>query len=255
MHVMSADPLAFNRGVIRPVECVKAGFESIKGDYWMVLGLCIVAILVGSFGPFGILLGPMMCGMHMCLLRRQRGERAGFDVLFKGFDFFVPGLIVSLLQMVPMLILVVPLYLLILFLFIGIFGFVGAVAGDAPPVAALILPVVFVVAIVVMIAVTLVSMIFMFSFQLIVDRRLGGWDSVVLSARAVLGNLGGLFGLMMLNMLMAICGLFLCYIGAFLVMPIGFAAIDQAYRRVFPELQLPQMAPPQYSPQQHPWMG
>ena len=98
---MSAQPASFNRGVVRPVECIKAGFASIKDDYWLFLGLSIVAILIGSVGPMGILLGPMMCGLHMCLLRRQRGEKVGFDVLFKGFDFFGPSLIATLIQIVP----------------------------------------------------------------------------------------------------------------------------------------------------------
>ena len=253
---MSAQPFPFNRGVVRPVECIKAGFESIKPDYWTVLGLSIVAILIGSVVPFGIMMGPMMCGLHMCLLRRQRGDRAGFDVLFKGFDFFVPSLIATLIHMVPVIILIVPMYLSIFLLIFGGLGFVGAVAGDAPPALGLILPIAMIVMFVLMLAFVAVSLVFLFTYQLIADRGLGGWDAVVMSAKGVMGNLGGVLGLVLLNMLMSIGGLFLCYIGAFLVMPIGFAAVDQAYRRIFPEMPMAGMqAPPQYAPQQHPWMG
>ena len=253
---MSAQPASYNRGVVRPVECIKAGFASIKDDYWLFLGLSIVAILIGSVGPMGILLGPMMCGLHMCLLRRQRGEKVGFDVLFKGFDFFGPSLVATLIQIVPMIILIVPIYLVFIFFFIGLFGFAGAVSGEAPPEAGLILPIVMIVVFLLVLAIMAVSMIFLFTYQLIVDRRLGGWDSVVLSAKAVMGNLGGVFGLVLLNMLMSFGGLLLCYVGAVLVMPIGLAAVDQAYRQIFPDLPMAQVqAPPQYSPQQHPWMG
>ena len=253
---MSAQPASFNRGVVSPVECIKAGFASIKDDYWLVLGLTIVALLIGSVGPFGVLMGPMMCGLHMCLLRRQRGEKPGFDVLFKGFDFFVPSLIATLIQMVPMIILIIPIYLVMIFLFVGVFGFAGAVSGEAPPEAGLILPVAMVVVFLLFLVLILVSMVFLFTYQLIVDRKLGAWDSIVLSAKAVMGNLGGVFGLVMLNALMSLGGVLLCYVGAFLVMPIGFAAFDQAYRKIFPELPMAEMqAPPQYSAQQHPWMG
>lgn len=255
---MSAYPEPFNRGVIRPVECVKAGFASIKDDYWTVLGLAIVAILIGSVGPFGILMGPMMCGLHMCLLSRQRGHKAGFDVLFKGFDFFVPSLIATLIQMVPMIILIVPIYLSMVFLFIGVFGMGAAVAGDAPPAAGLILPIMIVVVLVLVLAIIAISMIFLFSYQLIVDRRLSGWDSIVMSAKAVMANFGGLFGLVMLNFLMSVGGLLACYVGAFLVLPIAWAAVDHAYRQIFPEIPMVGMnAPPQYAggQPQHPWMG
>lgn len=256
MPRMSAHPAAFNRGAVRPVECIKAGFASIKDDYWTVLGLSIVAILIGSVGPMGILMGPMMCGLHMCLLRRQRGEKAGFDVLFKGFDFFGPSLIATLIQLVPMIILIVPIYIALIFLFLGVGAMGAAVSGDAPPVAGLVLPVVMLVVFVLFLALMAVSMMFVFSYQLIVDRRMNGWDSIVHSAKAVMGNLGGMFGLVMLNALMGIGGLLACYVGLFIVLPISFAAIDQAYRSVFPEMPTAQMpAPPQYSPQQHPWMG
>lgn len=256
MRTMSADPFAFQRRAVRPVDCIKQGFASIKDDYWLFLGLSLVAILVGSVAPFGILLGPMMCGLHMCLLRRQRGEPAGFDVLFKGFDYFGPSLVTTLIQMVPMIILIVPIYILMILMFIGVGTFLGAVTGEAPPIAGLFLPVVMVAVFVVFLAGLLFAMIFAFSYQLIVDRGASGTQAVAVSAKAVFGNFGGVFMLTLLTAMMGIGGVMLCYVGAFLVMPISFAAVDQAYRQVFPlapPLQV--QAPPQYAPDQHPWMG
>src|SRR5258706_16052133 len=60
------DP-AFNRGVVRPIECLTSGFEMIKGQYWLVLGITVVGMLVGALVPMGVLMGPMMCGIYLVL--------------------------------------------------------------------------------------------------------------------------------------------------------------------------------------------
>ena len=46
---------------------------------------------------------------------------------------------------------------------------------------------------------------------------------------------GGLIGLVVLNFLMTLVGLLACYVGAFFVLPIHFAAVAVAYRQVFPD--------------------
>src|SRR6185436_7088939 len=63
-----------------------------------------------SVAPLGILMGPMLCGVYLCLFARMRGERIGFDLLFRGFEHFVPSLIATLIQMVPMMLVIVPGY-------------------------------------------------------------------------------------------------------------------------------------------------
>ncbi len=35
----------FNTGVIRPVECMKEGWELIKDEYWLFLGITFVGML------------------------------------------------------------------------------------------------------------------------------------------------------------------------------------------------------------------
>ena len=37
----------FNRGAIRPVECVKEGWELIKNDYWLLFAVALVGGLIG----------------------------------------------------------------------------------------------------------------------------------------------------------------------------------------------------------------
>ena len=57
--------IPFNRNAVRPMECLREGFDLVKDRYWLFVGICFVAILVGSAVPLGILMGPMMCGLYM----------------------------------------------------------------------------------------------------------------------------------------------------------------------------------------------
>src|SRR5215467_203500 len=96
---------------IAPVECLKEGWELIKDDYWLFLGISFLAIFIGSAVPI-VLIGPMMCGLYFCLFQKMTGEPLQFDRLFKGFDYFVPGLIVAAVQTIPAFIVIVPGYLI-----------------------------------------------------------------------------------------------------------------------------------------------
>ena len=167
---MSAQVATFQRGVIRPMECISEGWQLVKRDYWLMVGLCFVAILVGSVAPFGILLGPMMCGIHICIFALARGEKPSFNLVFKGFDLFMPSFIATLVQMVPAIAVIVPVYLV--FIVLGISA--GAMAdshGEPPPeFFAIFFGGIAIVIVAVLIASILIGLCFMFSYQLIVDR-------------------------------------------------------------------------------------
>jgi uncharacterized membrane protein len=76
--------------------------------------------------------------------------------------------------------------------------------------------------------------LFLFTYPLIVDRKLSGVDAIKTSFRAAKANFGGVIGLVLLSTLMNMLGAMACYVGLFFVMPIHFAAIAVAYERVFP---------------------
>jgi uncharacterized membrane protein len=84
-----------------------------------------------------------------------------------------------------------------------------------------------------MLVLILVGALFIFSFPLIVDRKLSGLDAVKTSIRAVMGNLSGVLGLLLLNTVLGMVGVLLCYVGAFFFMPVGLAAWAVAYDHVF----------------------
>ena len=83
------------------------------------------------------------------------------------------------------------------------------------------------------------SILTAFAYPLIVDRRLPGFEALVLGFRAGLANFWGLFGLFFLSFLLGCAGMCFCYVGALLVTPLSFAAQAVAYRQVFPAEEPP----------------
>src|SRR5499426_828252 len=109
---MTPNPMEFNRGAVSPMECIKEGWALIKDDYWLFFGITLVGFLIGGLVPV-VLLGPMMVGVFLCLQQRQRNQPVEFGLLFKGFDQFVPGLIVAVLKMIPIFIILIPYYIFV----------------------------------------------------------------------------------------------------------------------------------------------
>ena len=74
----------------------------------------------------------------------------------------------------------------------------------------------------------------MFSFPLIVDRNLGAFAAMSLSARAVWNNLGGVAGLYGVGFVLSLAGMLAFCVGIYFVIPIIIAGNVLAYRKVFP---------------------
>ena len=74
----------------------------------------------------------------------------------------------------------------------------------------------------------------MFSFPLIVDRNLSAVKAMTTSARAVLRNLGGVVGLILVNFGLVLVGELAFCVGVYFVIPILIAGNVVAYRKVFP---------------------
>ncbi len=241
---MNADLSEFRRGVVAPVECIKEGCALIKDQYWLFLGISLVGILIGGAVPI-VLLGPMMVGIFLCLLQRQRGEPVEFGTLFKGFEQFVPGLVVAAFKMIPIFIILVPYYI---FLFAMMATSMPRGRNPSPADSqAFVLSffgVEMVFFVVIMVVSLLVEIFFMFAFPLIADRKLSGLDAVKLSFRAGKANMGGIIILILLNGLLALVGVLCCIIGVYFYLPIAFASQVVAYRRVFPDIGQTFPSPP-----------
>jgi hypothetical protein len=229
---MTTPEILFKRQVVEPVQCIKNGWELIKDQYWLFVGMCFIGLLIGQAVPLGILLGPMMCGLYMSLFKLRRGEPIEFGTMFKGFDYFAPSLIATLLHVVPILAIVIPAYF---FFYITMIVSMAAQGGSDPNPAAFfgIMAGFAIFWLVVMVVVIIVSIGFMFAYPLIVDRKLQGFDAVKLSFKGAFANFWRLLGMSLLTSLLSIGGLLLCYVGLFLVFPIVYASIASAYEQVF----------------------
>ena len=224
--------IPFRRGTVEPVECIKGGWELIRSQYWLFVGMTLVGVLIGSAVPI-VLMGPMMCGLNLAFFKTRRGEPIEFGTLFKGFDYFGQALIAALLHSIPIIVIVVPAYILFyVFMFVSMAA--ASSSGDPNPAALFGVMAGFGLFWLVVVAIIIIISIgFLFVFPLIVDRKLSAIDAIKLSFRAALSNFWRLLGMVLLTTLMSAVGVLACYIGAFLVMPISYAAIAKAYEQVF----------------------
>lgn len=233
-------PTEFRTGVIKPFECVKEAWELIKPDYWLLFAILLVGGLIGGFTMY-ILLGPMICGIMLCFLRRIDGYPVNFDDLWKGFQYFIPSLPVTILFVVPILV-----WIVVLFVTIYMPIIMAAMMGDRMSSDELIgvLAGAFLIDVVVALVMICLHTLLTFSFPLIVDRGMSGLRPAVVSAKAVMKNLGGIGGLIGVNFVLVLLGELACGIGVYFVLPLVMATSLVAYRKVFPSGSVPNLNPP-----------
>jgi uncharacterized membrane protein len=224
--------IVFRRNVVEPIACISAAWAMVKEQYWLFVGMCAVGLLIGSAVPMGILTGPMMCGLYMAFFAIRRRQPIEFGMLFKGFDYFGPSVVATLLHVLPILVIVIPAYFLF---YVGMFVSIAAQGGNEPNPAAFMGVMGFFILfwIVMVILIIFISVGFTFAYPLIVDRKLSGLEAVKWSFKAGLANFWRLLGMMFLTGLLALGGMLLCYVGVFLVFPIMYGAVAIAYEKVF----------------------
>src|SRR5689334_15309520 len=108
---MSTPQIMYRKGVVEPIGCINAAWAMVKEQYWLFVGMCAVAILIGAAVPLGILTGPMLCGFYLAFFKARRRQPFEFGTLFKGFDYFGPSVVATLLHMVPVFAVLIPAYL------------------------------------------------------------------------------------------------------------------------------------------------
>jgi uncharacterized membrane protein len=233
---MTAD-LPFSRANLSPGALYAEAWARIKDQYALFLGISFVGVILGGLAPMGILMGPMMVGIFLCHRARAKGEEVRFDLLFKGFDRFVDAFIAALVMMAASLVVVLPVVFIVMFgAILGTAGLAAAgqhargLEGGAAAGMCLLYAGLFAF---IMLVSILVNLLFTFTFPLLADRGLPGMDAVKLSFRAAWANLGSLVVLALATFAITFLGLLLCYVGAFLVMPLTLGVHWIAYERVF----------------------
>lgn len=228
--------LDFRTGTINPIECLREGWAVVKPRYWSLLGLTILGAIVAGATLY-VLLGAMACGIMLSYLKVIDGEEIKIDVLFRGFTYFRPGLLVALCIVVPMIVVYAVVYLPLLIATIN--GqrmsedelFTMLISAGTVDLVFIILMVCF-------------HTLLLFAFPLIVDRDLGALASIKTSAKAVWKNLGGISGLIGVNFLLTLAGALVFCVGIYLTIPLILASNLVAYRKVFPKADPPNFYPP-----------
>jgi hypothetical protein len=223
--------IEFRTGVIRPLDCFREGWALLHPHFWLMFAITTAGMLLAGFAPFGLLIGPMYCGIYLCFFLLVQGRRPEFGDLFNGFSFFVPSLVATLILIVPMVIFAAVSTA-------SVFGLLAALTdsrGNLDPSAIFALyGVVIAEGIVFALVIGCIHAFVMFAYPLIIEYNLSGLEAFKLSSRASWANLSGVIGLIIWEFVIGLIGSLACGVGLYFTFPIMFAAVLIAYRKVFP---------------------
>ncbi len=235
--------LNYQSGAIEAGECISGAWELVKRNFGLYLGVGLMTmVLVGCIPIVSLfLLGPVMGGFAYIVLRDMRDEPVDFGMMFKGFEKFVPLMVMGLIQAIPAIIFQIVQWT------VDIQGMISGRTGggrdfyvsDSPEFN---LPAGFTAGIIIVfVGVWLFQMIWnaalTFAIPLIIEHDISIGDAIKLSLGAVFSNLGGLIVLGIISFFVALLGMLAICLGLFVAIPVIYAANVFAYRQVFPMME------------------
>ena len=208
-----------------PLKCYLEAKEFLGDQYWLFLGIYLVAFLVAGFVPI-LLIGPAFAGLAICFLARANSQRVEFEYVFKGLDFFAPSVIVTLIYTGAILVLLLPFL-------VGLI--VGTILISSQEAALLILGVlvIFVAVVYWMLVVTIAMMYLMFATLLIVDKKMDAWPATMLAVKGITKNFVGIVATASMGQLIYFVGAMLCIVPGVLALPIILAGHFIAYWKIY----------------------
>ncbi len=215
---------------VRPIELLQRGYALLGEQYLLMVGVTLVAMLVGSLVPMGLILGALLVGIYFCCMQREQFGRTEFGTLFKGFDFFVESLLVMLMSVGLSLVVLIPTYIIGV---VGMFAILAIAGGDEATVGVALMigfPIFFLLVLMASVAIYLP---FLFAFQAIADRHLKALDAVKLSWQGMKRNFFGVLFHMFVVSAISMLAALMCYVPVFFFLPISFASMFVLYRDIF----------------------
>ena len=178
--------------------CIGRGWQLVKSDFWLLIGVSFVGGLIasGCGVPFlGLIIGgPMMGGVYALYLKRIRGQPTAFGDAFIGFSTaFVPLMLAMLVK--------------------GLLTGLGCLLC--------ILPGIYLV------------VAWVFAVPLVVDKKIDFWPAMELSRKVITKHWWLMFGFLIVCALVALAGLIACCVGIFVSVAIVQAAMMYAYEDIF----------------------
>lgn len=213
-------------------DCLSRSFELWKANLLPLVGITALIIFIqmaaGMVPILGALSGIFLNGvfyggLYYYYLGKMRGEPREISDAFAGFSkAFVPLMLATLLTSVLTILVMLP--------FFGPFFITmvkAAVSGaaeppDFPAFALLFMFIGF-------IPMLYLSISWLFTFPLVIDRGLGPWTAMEVSRRVVGRQWFRLFFLMLVAGILAMLGLIGLIIGVFFTLPLAFGALLYAY--------------------------
>jgi len=198
--------------------CLRRGWALVRNDFWPLVGMSAFVLVVlsmasssgvvvsdgkssGTTSILGILLsGPLMGGLYLYFLKKIRREAAGVETAFTGFRQPFPHLVIA-----------------------GFLASLLTVLG----VLCLILPGVY------------LFVAWIFTFPLIIDRRLDFWPAMRLSRRIISKHWWKFLGFLIVLALINLVGIAACCVGLFITFPVTFAALTYAYEDITGAVKIP----------------
>lgn len=225
--------IEYYKGAVSAGDCISNAWQLVKHNYGLYLGVSALAAII-LFCLFCInlfLAGPIMCGIFYVYLKGIRGGVPEFGDMFKGFENFLPAMVVGLIQMLPNFAIQISSNTTD---FARIYT--QQQSGNSDAVIAGLSGIVLLLGLIGLVVSIFIWITFFFSYQLVIDKNLGIGDAIKYSAKAGWSNVGGLILLGILQGLIAVGGALVFCIGIFFVLPIIHASSAFAYRQVFPDL-------------------
>jgi len=176
---------------------IRRGWEIFQDNMGIFVAYTVLMILISVFAafiPFGSLLvsGPLTAGFYIVANKISKGEPYEFGTFFKGFDFFVPLLLYSLIA--------------------GIFVALGLVA--------LIVPGIY------------LAVAYTFAPLFVVFGKMEFWDGMEFSRKLVTRNWWNIFGFILLLFLINLAGALAFLVGLLFTIPLTSCAIYAAFEDI-----------------------
>jgi uncharacterized membrane protein len=165
------------------------GWALVKADLGNYVVMALLFVLLSGV-PF--IQGALIAGFHIFTMKKLMGRQTELGDLFKGFNFFIPTLVASLL--------------------IGLLTFAGTLLCIIPGLV--------------------VAAVYKFTYLFIVDKRMDFWPAMQASHAVVKNDYFGFTMFLVLAFLVNLLGVLCCVVGLLVTIPLTFAAITVAYKEI-----------------------
>ena len=213
-------------------DCLSRSFELWKGNFWPLVGVTLLVLLIqfviGVIPLLGalarlLLNGVFYGGLYYYYIGKARGQPREVGDAFAGFSKgFLPLMCASLLTTLIIVFVMVPFCA-------PLFFFLIKSAMNQHPSLPVFTPIMFLSCAAGGILVAFLSVSWVFTFLLIIDKGLGPWTAMEVSRRVVARQWFRVFFVMLLGGFLTLIGLIGLFIGIFFTLPLMIGALVYAY--------------------------